>query len=261
MKSFLKHSTVKQLTSLILAVMITAAFVPLPARAATAKYNYKIITLSQKKWVTAKPDSYNKNTNTYTYYLYKITVPANSFIRIDTRDKYSELNIYKSINKNKSIDNNHIFEPLYEDNLYRRVLPKGTYYIYSFSDFKWQCTTTKNPTNFCRSRSIRLKSGYKKTEIFNFRYEFDRWYRISLTAKKPISLTLLQMDESFLDPFSSIYYAIYNSQGLKVSCKKLSGINFRTSALPKGTYYIRIYRSQTVHDKTIGGRICQFWWR
>lgn len=67
MKSFLKRSAVKQLACFLLAVIITAAFVPLPAQASTEKYNYKITTLKQKKWVTAKgyiippmdPSNYN----------------------------------------------------------------------------------------------------------------------------------------------------------------------------------------------------------
>ena len=50
MKSFLKRSAVKQLACFLLAVIITAVFVPLPAQASTTKYNYKITTLKQKKW-------------------------------------------------------------------------------------------------------------------------------------------------------------------------------------------------------------------
>ena len=260
MKSLIKRSAVKQLACFLLAVMITAAFVPLPARAATEKYNYKIISLSQKKWVTAKPDSYNKNTNTYTFYLYKITVPANGFIRIDTKSDF-DFNIYKTINKKKSIEDNQVYELLYEGKTYRRVLPKGTYYINAGGmTLKWQFTTAKNPTNFCRTRSTRLKAGYKKTEVFNFGYEFDRWYRISLTARKPINVTLLHLDTYFLDGYS-ISSSIYNSQGIRVSCKKLEGINFKTAVLPRGTYYIRIHRSLDEHLRSFEGRICQFWWR
>lgn len=256
MKSFLKRSAVKQLACFLLAVIITVGFVPLPAQASTEKYNYKITTLKQKKWVTAKDYTYNSDTNTYTYYLYKITVPANSFIRIDSKKKSAWLNIFKSIDRKKSLSDQDALEYFYSQNVYRYVLPKGTYYICAYEEptFKWQSTTTKNPTNFCRSRSARLKAGYKKWEVFNYGYEFDRWYRISLTARKPITVTMKQMDSDGGGNFS-----IYNSRGYYVTCNELNDSVSRTAVLPKGTYYIRVY-TDVDYDRYYG-RICQFWWR
>ena len=256
MKSFLKRSAVKQLACFLLAVIITVGSVPLPAQASTTKYNYKITTLKQKKWVTAKDYTYNSDTNTYTYYLYKITVPANSFIRIDSKNKSAWLNIFKSIDRKKSLSDQDALEYFYSQNVYRYVLPKGTYYICAYEEptFKWQSTTTKNPTNFCRSRSARLKAGYKKWEVFNYGYEFDRWYRISLTARKPITVTMKQMDSDGGDNFS-----IYNSRGYYVTCNELNDSVSRTAVLPKGTYYIRVY-TDVDYDRYYG-RICQFWWR
>ena len=119
MKSFLKRSAVKQLACFLLAVIITVGFVPLPAQASTTKYNYKITTLKQKKWVTAKDYTYNSDTNTYTYYLYKITVPANSFIRIDSKKKSAWLNIFKSIDRKKSLSDQDALEYFYSQNVYR----------------------------------------------------------------------------------------------------------------------------------------------
>ena len=264
MKSFLKRSAVKQLACFLLAVIITVGFVPLPAQASTKKYNYKITTLKQKKWVTAKDYTYNynqdKDVTTYTYQLYKITVPANSFIRIDSKNKsddYYGIYIFKSLNRNKPYYSQANYIDYYNVNIYRQVLPKGTYYIYADAGttFKWQSTTTKNPTNFCRSRSARLKAGYKKWEVFNYGYEFDRWYRISLTARKPITITMKDIAEDYGDD----NFSIYNSRGYKVSCNELSDTNYRTTVLPKGTYYIRVYTRayyDTHHD-----RIYQFWWR
>lgn len=258
MKSFLKRSAVKQLACFLLAVIITVGFVPLPAQASTTKYNYKITTLKQKKWVTAKGDTYNynqdKDTNTHTYYVYKISVPANSFIRVDSKNKSNYIDIYKSFNKNSYPSDS--IASFYDNNIYRCVLPKGTYYIYAEegTTFKWQSSTSKNPTNFCRSRSARLKAGYKKWEVFNYGYEFDRWYRISLTARKPITVTMKQMDSDGGDNFS-----IYNSRGYYVTCNELNDSVSRTAVLPKGTYYIRVY-TDVDYDRYYG-RICQFWWR
>lgn len=256
MKSFLKRSAVKQLACFLLAVIITVGFVPLPAHASTEKYKYKITTLKQKKWVTAKEYTYNSDTSTSTYYLYKITVPANSFIRIDSKNKSKTIRIYKSINMKDSPWNSDSIFYLDDATLYRCVLPRGAYYILADegTTFKWQSAKTKNPTNFCRSRSVRLKTGYKKTEVFNIGYEFDRWYRISLTARKPITVTMKPMDSDGSDNFS-----IYNSRGYRVSCNELNDTNYRTAVLPKGTYYIRVY-TDVDYDRYYG-RIYQFWWR
>lgn len=262
MKSFPKRNAVKQLACFLLAFMITAAFVPLPTHAYTQKYNYKVSTLKQKKWVTAKDYTYNynqdKDTDTYTYYFYKISVPANSFIRVDSKNKSNSIGFYKSVNRKKDIFDQYCEFSLYDKNIYRRVLPKGTYYIRADegTTFKWQSTKIKNPTNFCRSRSSRLKAGYKKWEVFNYGYEFDRWYRISLTARKPITVTMKQMDSNY-NYYNS--FSIYNSRGYKVTCNSLNDTNFRTTVLPKGTYYIRVNCGN--YEDLFFGRISQFWWR
>ncbi len=262
MKSFLKRSAVKQLACFLLAVIITVGFVPLPAQASTEKYKYKVTTLKQKKWVTAKEYNYNSDTNTSTYYLYRISVPANSFIRIDSKNKskdYYYFYIFKSLNRNKPYYDQADYIDFYNENIYRQVLPKGTYYIYAEAGttFKWQSAKTKNPTNFCRSRSTRLRAGYKKTEVFNIGYEFGRWYRISLTARKPITVTMKPMDSD-----REVDFTIYNSRGYTVTCNSLGNSNYRTAVLPKGTYYIRVFRDDDFLDyDDFGNRICQFWWR
>ncbi len=261
MKSFLKRSAVKQLACFLLAVIITVGFVPLPAQASTEKYNYKITTLNQRKWVTAKEYSYNynqaKNTETHIFYLYKISVPANSFIRIDSKSKSKTIRIYKSINMKDSPYNSDSIFYLDYATLYRCVLPKGTYYILADegTTFKWQSATTKNPTNFCRARATQLNAGSKKWEVFNIGYEFDRWYRISLTARKPITVTMNTMDNDYNYHNS---FAIYNSRGYKVTCNALNDTNYRTAVLPKGTYFIRVHCE---YYDDLSGRIYQFWWR
>lgn len=261
MKSFLKRSAVKQLACFLLAVIITVGFVPLPAQAYTQKYNYKVTTLKQKKWVTAKGNTCNynqdKDTHTDTYYLYKISVPANSFIRIDSKNKSNSIYIYKSFNKNSSPSDS--IASFYDNNIYRCVLPKGTYYIYAEegTTFKWQSSTSKNPTNFCRSRAARLKAGYKKLEVFNYGYEYSRWYRISLTARKPITITIKNID----DGYSGRVFSVYNSRGYRVTCNELNDTNYRTAVLPKGTYYIRVNRNEYSEYDEVCDRIYQFWWR
>ena len=256
MKSFLKRSAVKQLACFLLAVIITVGFVPLPAQASTEKYNYKITTLNQRKWVTAKEYSYNYDTSTYTYNLYKISVPVNSFIRIDCKIDQGFIYFFKSINRKQSVFDQESTIDFQSGGVYRVVLPKGTYYIFAYdAKFKWQSATSKNPTNFCRARATRLNAGAKKWEVFNIGYEFDRWYRISLTARKPITVTMNTMDNDYNYHNS---FAIYNSRGYKVTCNALNDTNYRTAVLPKGTYFIRVHFE---YYDDLSGRIYQFWWR
>ena len=266
MKSFLKRSAVKQLACFLLAVIITVGFVPLPAQASTTKYNYKITTLKQKKWVTAKGNTSNYNQDkdawTDTYYLYKISVPANSFIRVDSKSKSKTIRIYKSINMKDNPYNSDSIFYLDDATLYRRVLPRGAYYILADegTTFRWQSATTKNPTNFCRARAAKLKAGYKKWEVFNYGYEFDRWYRISLTSRKPITVTMKQMDIRW-----GVNFKVYNSRGYSITCNELNDTNYRTAVLSKGTYYIRVgryaYWEYGDESYNFADRICQFWWR
>ena len=66
-----------------------------------------------------------------------------------------------------------------------------------------------------------------------------------------------QMDENYW----GVDFSVYNSRGYIINCNKLNDTNYRTAILPKGTYYIRVYRDEYNDYDDLGDRICQFWWR
>ena len=109
MKSFLKRNVLKHLVCIALVFIITSGFVPMHAWAYTWKYSYKVTALVQKKTVTQKADTehYYSGTDTdvHTYYVHKINVPSNGYLRIASSASSKEIRIYKFINMKDNIGN------------------------------------------------------------------------------------------------------------------------------------------------------------
>lgn len=260
MKSLLKRNIMSHLLCIALTVVITVGLVPLRAEAYTTKYAYKFITLNQNKYVTSRDytERYieKTDTNIETYYLHKISVPANGYIRINANST-NEIDIFKTINKKKYLYASEPILDLYGKKVYYEVLPKGTYYIKADSGvkFKWSFVKVQSGSNYCRIRAQKLAAGKKKIEIFNYGQEYDRWYMISLPQKKTItvSYSLKQFNPDLI---------VYNSRGVKVNCPALTDKSRRTPVLAKGTYYIRLSRDR-YEDKYsfYRERFVQFWWR
>lgn len=265
MKLFLKQNALKHLVFIALAVIISVGFVPLQVSASSNTYNYRITALDQKKTITQKKDikSYNASTDSYAYthYLYKINVPANGYLRIASSNSSKNINIYKSINKNKHINSSEELVSLYGSRVYYRILPKGYYYIHADpgTKFNWSFNRKKAVYNYCMAKASPLKAGVKTGIFFTFGYEYDRWYKFSLTKNKAITLTFHR-----LDPEDSILngFILYDSRGNRVKCPYDNGSNYRTGTLRKGTYYIRIWRSQNFQKYDYcDQRIVQIMWR
>ncbi|MDO5133883.1 MAG: hypothetical protein Q4D81_13035 [Eubacteriales bacterium] len=263
MKTSLKHRILQQFVCLAMAVIICSGFIPLRAEAST-KYVYKITTLKQNTYVTAKGDKsdYNDKTDSYTdtYYLYKITVPANGYVKIQTTNSSKYIYIYRSINKNEYIGHSDRIRECYDSKIYYQALPKGTYYIYADSGtkFKWSFVKCKNPSNYCRSRAATLAAGKKTTIVINPGYEYDRWYKVVLKKKKTITVTIKILDDNYRSDFY-----LYDSKGSRVNCPYLTTDSYRTAILPKGKYYIRILAIDKYSDAygDFTGRISQLMWK
>ena len=260
MKSLLKRNAVKHLICIVLTVVITAGFIPLRAEADTTKYVYKFISLKQNKYVTSRETTYSYNektdTNIETCYLHKISVPANGYIKINANRSERSIDIYKTINRKKSLWESYSIISLYGKKAYYEVLPKGTYYIKADSSvkFKWSFVKVQGGSNYCRARARRLAAWKKIVEIFNYGQEYNRWYMISLPRKKTITVTY-----SF-EPYDPVF-AVYNSHGIKLNCPSLTNRSWRTALLPKGTYYIRISRDRYEDEYSFyRDRFVQFWW-
>ena len=260
MKPLLKNIALKKLICMALIVLIMIGFFPFQAYAASTKYVYKITTLKQNKYVTSKEYTYKynekTNTETYTYDLYKINLPGNGYVRIETKS-IKDLYIYKAINTKKDLYSSESILNLYGKRVYREVLPKGTYYIRAdkWVKFKWNYCYAKWGTNYCRSRAVPLSSGKKRIEMFHYGREYDRWFKVYLPQKRTITVTY-----SAKNYYTDFY--IYNSRGYSVRCPELTETSWRTPLLPKGTYYIRVYRDDDEYeDSFYHGRYLEFWWR
>lgn len=269
MKSLLKQYALKHLLCIALAIIITAGFIPLRACASTFKNSYRVTALGQKKTVTQQADTEryysSTDTNVHTFYVYKINVPANGYLRIASSATYKEIKIYKSIDKTEEIDWQYENEvaTLKGSRAYYRILPRGYYYIHADpgTKFNWSFNRKKTVYNYCRARAASLKAGAKTGVFFTCGYEYDRWYKVTLTRSKTITVTLSRLDAEYNSSLNG--FNVYDSQGDEVNCPELTKTSFRTGTLRKGTYYIRIWRHRYIDNEyeDCSGRIVQVIWR
>ena len=263
MKKPLKPSSLKRLLCIALAVVMMAGFVPMEAKAYEFKYQYHYTTLKQNVYAAPKP-RVGVNGTIHTYY-FKINVPADGYIKVQGKKRLDGVCIYKTLKK----------EFRYEDTLSEyggggkisyHALRKGTYYLYVESDskIKWNFVNPKSydqQKNYCRAKATTLAKGKKKTIFFNFKYDFPRWYKITLTKKQRITLSCSFLDEG------DFHYEIVDSRGLDVDDTYNSFYygNYyggkkpkeKTGVLPKGTYYLFIERDWEADNES---RICQISW-
>ncbi len=266
MKLFLKQNVLKQLLCITMAVIIITGFIPLHTWAYTHKYSYRVTALAQKKTVTQKADTerYYESTDTDvdTYFIYKINVPANGYIRIASSSTSKEIRIYKSINNKNDIYSQDCIVSLKGSRAYYRILPRGYYYIQADSGtkFNWSFGRRKTVYNYCRARAVSLKAGAKTGVFFTCGYEYDRWYKVTLTRNKTITVTLSRLDAEYNSSLNG--FDVYDLQGKAVNCPELTKTSYRTGTLRKGTYYIRIWRDRDEDEYgDYRGRIVQVIWR
>ena len=111
MRPPLKRQIIKRFVCAALAVVLFSGFVPMRTEAYEYQYAYQIMTLKQNTYVTAEgySETYNYDTdvNSGTYYLYKITVPANGFITLQTTDSSNDLYIYEGYKKNQRLSDEY----------------------------------------------------------------------------------------------------------------------------------------------------------
>ena len=90
--------------------------------------------------------------------------------------------------------------------------------------------------------------------VFNHKYEFARWYKIKLTKRKTITLTLKGLDDDSYTDFE-----IFDSERKEINCPRLTDTSYRTETLPKGTYYLRIDGGRYYDEWS--GRMRQIMWK
>ena len=265
MKLSINQNRAKHFLIIAVAVLVMAGFVPVRAKAETYKEEVKIIELKQNTTLSSKGyDTYYPDTDTYvhTSIVYKITVPANGYIKLNVSNKSAWIQIYKKINKEWEYFSwdNEVADSTGKK-LYYYVLPKGTYYIPGNDDtsFKWSFTKVARKTNYCRAKAQSISAGKTYTLISQYEYEHYRWYKVKLTSKKKLYIKCKGLDREGTDVGADV--AVYDSNRIWKKTK-LSGVTFRTTAkLPKGTYYIRLRVGDDVTDENYySGRLCQLSW-
>ena len=269
----------------VLFVMI--GFSPMKARADyKVVYQNTISTLKQNKWKLLKHREHDDkrdyetgDTVAYRYYhFYKITVPADGYIKIQTdkRTAPGGFAICSSAKKNKGYDSDitdagYIF--YWPGKIYYVPVKKGTYYLVNPNDWyneeevrvylKWSFEKAQNPTNYCRAKAKNIPRGKNQVIVYYYGYEYTRWYKIKLTRNKTITLKQLPNDEDG----DTLHFTLYNSSGIMVDESSLTetDLSFKTAKLPKGTYYIAVDRT---NDKFFGrkngmdtGRAFGFSWK
>ena len=198
------------LKALLCFVLIAAMFVaiaPKNVEAATPKL------MPQGTYVTFKPGE-----------KYKITIPANGYIKVYNPSQSWEVSFKKSGQPETALYTNKT-----------QLVPTntGTYYIRNGSDsaikLKYKYVKVANTTNYCMKRASALAAGKTKTICVNNGREFDRWYKIKLTKSKTITLYTHRMHYDL---------SIYNSEFEEFSCSPLEDGKLKSPKLPKGTYYL-----------------------
>lgn len=275
-------SRCKQRLCVILAVLILSGMSPVSALAADGNtYVYKTASLAKDTWVTSSSAIAATLTGTnlrYTYGFYKISVPAGVYTKIDIKalnnrkiESWEVLGaVYKTI-KNKKVsidhkDNNSGLVSWISGKQGRHLyfLRKGVYYIYASRGMKirWSYTKPSVPGNFCRAKAIKMNFGEKKLVFTNYGYEFDRWFKIDLSSKRSINISV----QNLLDDTIAVQaILVYRSNGKYIGQMKMKntgkpGVHeYYTSAYPKGTYYLQVSRlqhsSETESYSTNRGRL------
>ena len=122
---------------------------------------------------------------------------------------------------------------------------KGTYYIYpglydSTMNYKFKYTFTKQVSdtkNYCKAHATPLAAGTKKVINVLENYSYPRWYKINVSYKHALTITLEDMDKWVeMDPTITLQSA----SGKQISLDYISGNNYSSTIVSPGTYYICI---------------------
>ena len=265
MKRSLSQNRVKRILCIVMTVLFMAGIVPVHAKAEDV---LKIINLNQNTTISAgNSETYYPDTGktVYTYNVYRITVPANGYIKIYSSNKSADIVITETMRSAADISSGDPVEAAYLSGKkqYFCVLPKGTFYIRlwdtgSKTNLRWTFTKVANKANYCRPKALSISKGKTYTAISYYGKEHDRWYKVKLTSKRALYIKCKSIDGDGV----GADIAVYDARGIKKKVK-LSNITYRTAKLPKGTYYIRLRKDDMWQDygrDYFGGRLCQLSW-
>ena len=265
MKLSISQNRIKRCFCIALAVLVMAGFVPVQAKAETFQSTVRIIDLKQNTTVSASEwdSTYYPDTDTYvdTFNYYKITVPANGYIKFNVSNKSTYFCIF---NKVSSSWEDRVGE-FSGKKTYYCVLPKGVYYLRTEGDnivnLKWTFTKVASKANYCMAKAQSISAGKTYTLVSKYEYGHYRWYKVKLKSKKKLYVKCKMIETSAMDNMGADFW-IYDSHGKYLKTKKSGGDTFRTTTkLPKGTYYIKVQLGYDVcGNNEYLGYMCQLSW-
>lgn len=224
----------KLFAALFAVILAIAALCPmLIANAATVK------TIAAETYVKVSSDKY----------LYKITVTKEGYItlygKVTKKTSYAYGHCdFRLLNSHKEE-----FSENYPDYVYvssgnktdslKYAVSKGTYYIqpsnYYNSDnsvtvsVKYKFTAVTQPTNYCVGNAKSLSAGTVSKIYQTPKKNFDRWYKITLSSNKKVTVT------------TDMYCKLFDDRGNEISLEYSSSKYSSKIKLAKGTYYIKAY--------------------
>ncbi len=248
----------KQFLALMLVLIVTLGVFPQKVEAYTDHYIYHASSPKAGSSFTAKAavsgwrDKNTRSDYDYHYFMYKITVPDNSYVKVTTSNASNQIRIYSKYAKGelRNSSNYMVSDTMWEyrnqkSKTYYRVLPKGTYYLYnagsSDSKVTWSAVKCKAATNYCKNRATELKTNNKAVTVLNSNgNEFNRWFKVKATSSK------LTITKKILDYEGTIYggnFEFRDASGklLEYSSRKAitdkATVSETFSGLKKGKYY------------------------
>ena len=93
----------------------------------------------------------------------------------------------------------------------------------------------------------------------NAGYEYNRWYKLTLSSKKTITVTFKDLCSNYVSKYPN--FTVYNASGEEIDCPFLSGTNYRTAKVAKGTYYIRVYYEGSYAKSQTYNRLYTIKWK
>lgn len=198
---------------------------------------------------SVKPGTYKKVTKEA---YYKISVSDEGYITLSAKSlkNSSESYSYASMNcellnskKEKVTDYSsecsvYTYTSGQQTGSKKIAVSKGTYYIHvnsvssnygATNQFMYTFKAVKQPTNYCVAKATTLKASKKVTVYQTQKYNFDRWFKITLSKNQKVTITQSGYSSDF---------ELYNSEGKKISLEYSNRTLKSKIKLASGTYYI-----------------------
>ena len=203
-------------------------------------YNYKAIALKPNVTVMQKDSDYKYSGNDYirTYYYYKVVAPSEGFFTVSVKKgKSTSFNAYLNVNKKLDPNTDNSFYWRSNENINMIPVSKGIYYFWTQpgQTIKYKFTKVTQKKNYCVGKALPLKKGKKEVVCQTPKYNFNRWFKISLPKKQAITLWFYE------DDWCDVYDEELNY--IELEHASSSSPKWFTKKMPKGDYYIKVSSS------------------